>query len=135
MPTPTHIMTAEELNALGKQTGYTGPQFSSVGLPSSPGSALPQSTSQTSPSGNLVDFKKALDDVMNISRGGRNLASLAFMTGGTAANPIPSGTMAANDFGSMLSNINAASDKSAEDQFKLLLPTYKTDKVGGDLDR
>lgn len=81
----------------------------------------------TQSSGGLVGFKETLDEVINLAKQKRNAMSVGFMAG-----VAPAGTMAASDFNSILSGLNKASDKTAEDITKAVTPTYKTERIPGE---
>lgn len=83
------------------------------------------------PTGNtLVDFKNTMNYATNLARKKRAALSLQFMQ------PF-SGTVAASDFGSILGNLNNASDQFGEDLLKettkLVTPKFELRSVGSDL--
>jgi hypothetical protein len=74
------------------------------------GAPITSSQGSTPPTGSsLVDFKNTLNQAVELAKMHRNKLSLDFMSG-----VVPQGTLAASDFNSILSNMNKASDKTAE---------------------
>lgn len=110
----------------------TIPNQASPSLPTAPTAlaaplTLPQSTAQQSP---LLSFANTLNQAVDLAKQHRNESSLSLMQ------PLQ-GTVAASDFGSILGNLNQASDKTATDLItqatKLNTPSYDTVTIGGDL--
>lgn len=128
-----------------KQFGYTEGMATPSTTPATtqaPAAPLPTletptaTTPQTpaiQPTGNtLLDFKNSLDYATNLARQKRASLSLDFMK------PF-SGIVAASDFGSILSNLNQASDSYSSDLLKnatTAMPSagkYELRDIGGDL--
>ncbi len=83
------------------------------GLPQGGGATQPQLPGSTdSP---ILSFASALDAAVNLARKSRNASSLEMMKG-------HQGTVAASDFNSILGNLNAASDKTAQNLIKNVTP-------------
>ena len=84
---PPKILTAEELNAIGQQTGYTGTPISNVGLPTKPVSVLSSSTGQNIVNQNTGSLQKiesgymgpSIVDYLNSTGQGSDFASRSKM--------------------------------------------------------
>jgi hypothetical protein len=107
------------------------PSLAATGQPTIPTAPITPETPatptlpQNQPTNNLLEFKNTMSQVVNLARDKRNELMLKFM--GSVA---PSGTMAASDFSSILSNLNRASDITTEDITKNIVeqqtPVYDT---------
>lgn len=81
-------------------------------LPSLPqGGGVATPSLPDAPQSRILSFASSLDAAVNLARKSRNQSSLAMMQ------PFQ-GTVAASDFNSILSNLNAASDKTSSDLIK-----------------
>lgn len=84
----------------------------------------------TSTGGDLTSFANALSEATNLAKQKRNAAFL-----GNTMTPFQ-GTLAASDFGSILSNLNRASDTMGTDLMNRAMtaatPTFSTMQVGND---